>query len=539
MSGMNVPEGWLKVSLGDVVNYGQTQKCELKDVSLDTWVLELEDIEKDSSQILQKLDAKGRPFKSTKNIFKKGDVLYGKLRPYLNKVVIADNEGVCSTEILPLNAEPNADNRFLLYWLKGEVFLNYVNEVSYGVNMPRLGTKDGVAAPFLLAPLAEQKVIAAKLDSLLAQVDSTKARLERIPTILKRFRQSVLAAAVSGRLTEEWRSNNEYAQNGYPKDWIEFGFSEVGDLARGKSKHRPRNDQRLFGKEYPFIQTGEVANSNGLITTATKYYSEFGLAQSKLFPKGTLCITIAANIADTAILGIDACFPDSVVGFTPDISKCEVLFVKYLVDVNKENLEDFAPATAQKNINLKILNEMRIPFPSIEEQTEIVRRVEELFAFADSIEEKALAALERVGNLTQSILAKAFRGDLTAAWRAANPELISGDNSAEALLAKIKEERELLKKQPKPKRTGVKKKTGKSMSKEVIKVVEALKQAGKPLNGQQLLAVAGYPSDSSTEQLEQFFLDLRDALALDKSIVKLKRDDDGQDWFAIAEATHK
>lgn len=193
---------WLRVQLGDVVPYGKTEKCELSDVTGNTWVLELEDIEKDSSKIIQRLDATARPFKSTKNKFRKGDVLYGKLRPYLNKVVIADSSGVCSTEIMPLNAEPFIDNRYLFYWLKTEVFIDFVNSVSYGVNMPRLGTKDGLAAPFIVAPLAEQKVIADKLDTLLVQVDAIKARLERIPEILKTFRQSILTAAVSGKLTE-------------------------------------------------------------------------------------------------------------------------------------------------------------------------------------------------------------------------------------------------------------------------------------------------------------------------------------------------
>ena len=181
----SLPSGWLATKLGNIVEYGKTQKCELSDVSDETWILELEDIEKESSRVVQRLNAAARPFKSTKNKFKKGAVLYGKLRPYLNKVVIAEQDGVCSTEIIPLDAEPYVDNRYLFYWLKGEAFLNYVVEVSYGVNMPRLGTQDGLTAPFLLPPLAEQKVIADKLDTLLAQAETTKARLEHIPEILK------------------------------------------------------------------------------------------------------------------------------------------------------------------------------------------------------------------------------------------------------------------------------------------------------------------------------------------------------------------
>ncbi|EEW1145863.1 restriction endonuclease subunit S, partial [Escherichia coli] len=114
-------------------------------------------------------------------------------------------------------------------------------------------------APFKFLPLAEQKIIAEKLDTLLAQVESTKARLEQIPQILKRFRQAVLHVAVSGKLTEKWRLENATLENSY--EWKIQSLSDLGVLARGKSKHRPRNDPRLFGDKYPFIQTGEVANS--------------------------------------------------------------------------------------------------------------------------------------------------------------------------------------------------------------------------------------------------------------------------------------
>ncbi|MWJ27462.1 hypothetical protein GPM19_04445 [Halomonas sp. ZH2S] len=337
-------------------------------------------------------------------------------------------------------SEALIDKRFLRYAIN-QTLDELISGAHGGVGLRHITKGKFEATEIAFPSLTEQKVIADKLDTLLAQVENTKARLERIPKILKRFRQSVLAAAVSGRLTEEWRRDSTYNGEGYPASWTFKHLSEVGQLARGKSKHRPRNDPRLFGADYPFIQTGEVANAAGEITSATRFYSEFGLQQSRLFPAGTLCITIAANIADTAILGIDACFPDSVVGFTPKDSEALAYFVKYLIDVNKQDLESFAPATAQKNINLKVLNELRLPFPSLEEQTEIVRRVDQLFAHADRIEHQVNNALTRVNNLAQSVLAKAFRGELTEQWRKDNPELISGENSAEALLERIKAER--------------------------------------------------------------------------------------------------
>ena len=200
--------------------------------------------------------------------------------------------------------------------------------------------------------------------------------------------------------------------------------------ARGKSKHRPRNDPRLYGGLYPFIQTGDVARSGERITTHTQTYSEFGLAQSKLWPAGTVCITIAANIADTAILGYPACFPDSVVGFISNPKNSLPEFIKWSIDVIRDQLEAFAPATAQKNINLAVLNDVEFRCPPIDEQREIVRRVEALFAYADRLEARYTAARTQVERLTPALLAKAFRGELV-------PQN-SNDEPASMLLERIR-----------------------------------------------------------------------------------------------------
>ncbi len=221
------PLGWHRGRLGDVVTYGVTKKAEPNQTPSDAWVLELEDIEKDTSRILSRETAAQRRSKSTKNVFKCGDVLYGKLRPYLNKVVLADSAGFSTTEIVPLNARGYADQRFLFYWLKSAEFLDYVNSVSHGINMPRLGTEAGNAAPFVIAPIPEQKRIADKLDTLLARIDACRDRLDRLPTIIKQFRQSVLAAATSGRLTEEWRERNPHAAK-----WLDRSLSDLTNKVR-------------------------------------------------------------------------------------------------------------------------------------------------------------------------------------------------------------------------------------------------------------------------------------------------------------------
>lgn len=156
----------------------------------------------------------------------------------------------------------------------------------------------------------------------------------------------------------------------------ELTLPELGEFGRGVSKHRPRNDPKLLGGKYPLIQTGEVANSNLYITEYESTYSELGFKQSKLWQKGTLCITIAANIAKTAILTFDACFPDSVVGFKAN-DKTNNIFIHYWFSFFQAILEAQAPESAQKNINLKTLSELKIIVPPIDLQNEFATFVEQ------------------------------------------------------------------------------------------------------------------------------------------------------------------
>ena len=208
---------------------------------------------------------------------------------------------------------------------------------------------------------------------------------------------------------------------------------QLGELNRGKSKHRPRNDPRLLDGPYPFVQTGDVKHSNGRIVQHTQTYSEFGLAQSRLWPAGTLCITIAANIADTGILSYPACFPDSVVGFIPDVSVVAEFFESF-IRTQRDNLEQFAPATAQKNINLQVLAELVVPLPPAAEQRRIVAEVERRLSVIQRVEAAVEASLQRAERLRQSILKRAFSGQLVPQ----DPY----DEQASVLLESIRSQRE-------------------------------------------------------------------------------------------------
>ncbi len=309
-----------------------------------------------------------------------------------------------------------------------------------------------------LPPLAEQRRIAAKLDSLRARSARAREELDRIPKLIERYKQAILAKAFSGDLTADWRTfkgdlspvvprpasaiRSKYHEalatpfsppSEIAEGWQWLTLPQLGELDRGKSRHRPRNDPRLFGGPYLFIQTGEVRQADRFIVSAEQTLSEFGLAQSRLWPCGTVCITIAANIAETAVLGVDACFPDSVVGFIADTDKTVPSFVEFFIRTAREDLNAFAPATAQKNINLDTLGSLRVPAPPIDEQLEIVRRIEHAFTWLDKIAAEHARAAHLLPRLDQAILAKAFRGDLVPQ----DPN----DEPASALLARIKAER--------------------------------------------------------------------------------------------------
>ena len=183
----------------------------------------------------------------------------------------------------------------------------------------------------------------------------------------------------------------------------EATLPELGEFGRGVSKHRPRNDPKLLGGKYPLIQTGDVASANLYITSYTTTYSELGLAQSKMWGKGTLCITIAANIAKTAILNFNACFPDSIVGFTAN-GRTNNIFIHYWFSFFQEILESQAPESAQKNINLKILSELKVIVPSKEKQDAFAAFVEQV----DKLKAAVQKALDEAQLLFDSLMQKYF-----------------------------------------------------------------------------------------------------------------------------------
>jgi len=429
-----IPASWLQCRLGDVVAYGDATKAEPSEIPSSAWVLELEDVEKDTSKVLKRLRFGERRSRSTKNKFHRGDVLYGKLRPYLNKVVRADEDGYCTTEMIPLGNSPALDNGFLFYWLKHPVFQEYVEAVSHGLNMPRLGTEAGNDAPFVLAPLNEQKRVADKLDGLLARVDACRSALDRVLDLLACFRQAVLAAATSGELTEKWRE-----EQGVDVSWAETTIGSVAiDLRYGTSQKCSYEPRGVPVLRIPNIVNGAV-NQDDL-----KYgpLEEGELTKLALLPGDILLIRSNGSVD---LVGRPAVVTESEAGFAfagylirlrVNSSQVTPKFValSLLSPQTRNAISLMARSTSGvNNINSEEIRSLDLALPALPEQTEIVRRVEALFTLADRAEAQLAAGRAEVEALTPSILAKAFRGELVPQDR--------NDEPASALLERIQVER--------------------------------------------------------------------------------------------------
>ena len=299
--------------------------------------------------------------------FQENDVLFAKITPCMEngKGGIARNleNGVAfgSTEFHVLRPDPNFMISSWLYYLTS--WPEFRKECEK--NMTGSAGQKRVPKAFLenyeiqLPDLDEQRKIAAVLDKVSDLIAKRRQQLEKLDLLVKARFVEMFGNPVSNTLHLPLLS-----------------LPELGEFGRGVSKHRPRNAPELLGGKYPLVQTGEIANADLYISSYKNTYSDLGFQQSKMWKAGTLCITIAANIAKTAILAFDACFPDSVVGFIAN-EKTNNIFVHYWFSFFQQILEAQAPESAQKNINLKILSELKVIVPSIEVQNQFAAFVEQ------------------------------------------------------------------------------------------------------------------------------------------------------------------
>jgi type I restriction enzyme S subunit len=374
------------------------------------------------------------------------DVLIGRYGASLGRICTGMT-GAYNVALAKVLLPANTISRFIRYYLLSDLFQLPLRLLSRsaqnGFNKDDLATFD-----FVLPPLAEQKQIAAKLDELLAQVDSIKTRLDAIPAILKCFRQSVLAAAVSGRLTEEWREENNAPA---------CVTTTIGEVARFQNGFAFKSSWFEGGGEYQVVKLANVKDGYLKLEAAPAFLSAI---------KSTDYLKFSPNEGDL-LISMTGTRHKKDYGYVCEVSKNDRVLVNQrvgriipksdvvngkflLISLRSEVFREqfFMGETGgvnQGNVGSGHIKSCDLNLPSLDEQAEIVRRLEELFTFANQVEQRVKDAQSRVNHLTQSILAKAFRGELTAEWREQNPDLISGENSAQALLERIKAEQAKLK----------------------------------------------------------------------------------------------
>ncbi|MCK7547993.1 restriction endonuclease subunit S [Marinobacter koreensis] len=453
MQSQLLPANWQLTDLGDIssdISYGYTASATSEPTGVK--LLRITDIQNNTVNWPNVPNCKIEPEKVGKYRLKPSDLVFARTgatvgKSYLLKGEIPDS--VYASYLIRVRCLEGVSIEFLANYFQSPYYWRQITDFSAGIGQPNVnGTKlKNLSVP--VPPLAEQKVIADKLDTLLAQVENTKARLERIPQILKRFRQSVLAAAMSGRLTEEWRrySGLPNPTNGKLSDCIE---SMVGG-ASPKTSDYSENGVLALNK-------GDIKEYGRIEDKRNPKYVPLAFVESnskKVIPNGTIVVTLRDLSQKADFLGLigryqgqdPALITQGMYGLKldPNVAIEDYLIAfsnapQYRSQVKKEKV-----GATQVHLRNGQFLELAIPLFAVEEQTEIVRRVDQLFAHADRIEQQVNNALARVNNLTQSILAKAFRGELTEQWRKDNPELISGENNAEALLERIKAQRAAVK----------------------------------------------------------------------------------------------
>ena len=366
-----MPSGWSLATLGELaqVNPEQLGNRTAPDYTLE--YLDIASIEQPGvigpSRTLKFSEAPSRARRRTRA----GDILVSTVRPYLRnfaRIRQSTSNLVASTGYAVVRPGDRVDGRFLYQHVMSNGFVEFLKPRMRGSNYPAVKSADVAEYLLSLPSFPEQRQIAAILSSVDDAIEKTQAIIDQVQIVKRGLMQELLTRGVPGRHTRF--KQTEIGE--IPEDWEVTELASIATVERGKFAHRPRNDPRFYGGRYPFIQTGDVAACDGLITTYGQTLSEKGLAVSKLFPASTIVVTIAANIGSTGITTFDVAFPDSLIGVQAG-PQVDTRFLELALRTRKHDLNRFAPESAQKNINLETLRPLKVPLPSMAEQRQIAR----------------------------------------------------------------------------------------------------------------------------------------------------------------------
>ena len=396
-------------TLGEISNYGTTINIQVDDIDKNEWILELEDIEKETANIIQRLSASERSVKGTRHKFSAGNILYSKLRTYLNKVLVAPSEGYCTTEIMPFDTYGIISNEYICHVLRSPFFLDYTLQCGYGVKMPRLSTTDACNGMIPLPPLNEQIRIVEAIKYLLVLIDIIESGKENLQETIKQAKSKILDLAIHGKLvpqdpTDEPASKllkriNPKAEitsdNGHyqklPEGWCMTNIGSLFDAVSAKRvfKSEWKDKGVPFYRAREIVQLSKEGFADKDLFISEKHYAEikdkYGIPTY-----GDIMISAVGSIGYTYIVKEDDVF------YYKDAS---VLCLKNTRHWNskffsiwlaspflQEQMYKNSKGTTVDTITLEKIKEYAIPFPPLNEQHRIVAKIEEIFTQLDAIE---------------------------------------------------------------------------------------------------------------------------------------------------------
>ena len=412
----NIPVGWKWLRLGEICDYGKCENANPSQLQSDSWILDLEDIEKGTARILRFYTFSQRNSQSTKHIFKKGDVLYSKLRPYLNKVVIAPQDGFCTSEILPLDFQGAYYNSFAQKLLMSPYFLSTVNMLTYGVKMPRLGKDDAVQILLPLPPLAEQKRIVEKIEQIFRQADTIEQNRLALKTAVRHTKSRVLDLAVRGKLTEqrpeegsaeellerireekqrliaEGKLKKEKPLPEITEDEIPFDIPAGWKWVTGKDIFYPMSSCKPQGESFRYIDIESIDNKKHKIKDARTVLSAHAPSRaSRFIGEGNVLFSLVRPYLQN-IAYVDKKFSDCIASTGFFVCKAKpIIYPKYMyfLMLSKyviDGLNSFMKGDNSPSINCDNIFGFLFPLPPLAEQKRIVEKIEQIFDTLDTIE---------------------------------------------------------------------------------------------------------------------------------------------------------
>jgi len=434
-----LPNNWSIVRLGDITCQSKL-KTNPSNIEKTRYV-GLKHIEKDTGKLIEY--GYSNEVKSSKSIFRKGDLLYGKLRPYLNKVWCATFNGICSTDLLVF-PQCHLNNEYLKYRLLMPDFVRFANINVSGVHHPRVKFDTISSFEIPLPPFPEQQRIAAKIEELFTKLDAGVAALQKAKTLLKQYRQSVLKAAVEGKLTEEWRRENgkriepasvlleriqaERKQRlggkykppkpvdtsnlpDLPDGWVWANLKSIGEVVTGTTPSKSKLE--YYGNEYPFYKPTDL-NSGYNVNTSSDSLSSEGILKARLLRKNTVLVTcIGATIGKTGLIRKEGASNQQINAILNEEGiLSEYLYFAAISPFFQNQILSKSSSTTLPILNKSKFEELPIMIPSYNEQKEIVNEIDRLFSIIDESELVIDTELKRSQSLRQSILKRAFEGKL-------------------------------------------------------------------------------------------------------------------------------